>query len=94
MTVEQEQTRPGWNVLVTASEPATVTALLRRRAGGAARANAIPVRRGAGTSEWVLRLGAVEPGAHRIVIRLRDRAANLTLASRRIMMPGRRAGAP
>jgi hypothetical protein len=85
--VEVERTRAGVSAVVSAEEPVAVTGTLHRIVGGrAVAARAVAGRRGAVSSQQVLRLGPLAPGAYRLVVRLRDGAGNLGLASRRIVV--------
>jgi hypothetical protein len=93
--IEIERTPAGVSAVVSAEEPVAVTGTLRRLVGGRAlAARAVAARRGAVSSQQVLRLGPLASGTYTLVVRLRDGAGNLGLASRRIVVPAGDAAAP
>jgi hypothetical protein len=86
--VEVERRRAGVRAVIAMTERASAEGTLQRLAGG----RALLVRRfvaprGPVSSQQVLRFGALAAGVYRLRLILRDRAANVTVASRRIVVP-------
>ncbi|MEA2167746.1 MAG: hypothetical protein QOF76_1046 [Solirubrobacteraceae bacterium] len=86
--VQVERTRAGVRTVIAMTERASAEGTLQRLAGG----RALLVRRfvasrGPVSSQQVLRFGALAAGVYRLRLTLRDRAAYVTVASRRIVVP-------
>jgi hypothetical protein len=86
--VEVQRTRAAVRAVVAMSERASAEGTLQRLTSGRALLVArFPARRGAVSSQQVLRFGPLPAGVYRLRLTLRDRAGNPAAVSRRIVVP-------
>jgi hypothetical protein len=86
--VEVQRTRAGVRAVIAMAERASAEGTLQRPAGARVLlVRRFTARRGPVSSQQVVRFGALAPGVYRLRLTLRDRAGNVAVASRRIVVP-------